>query len=72
MTKRFTMWRNTIVAETYIVEAESVEEARDKLFNGECYPISAEFIDWHGDNFEVEHVEELDPLYRMVKDYDPQ
>ena len=67
--KRFTMWRNAIIAETYIVEAESEEEARDKLFNGEVDPIDTEWIDWHGDNFEVEHVEELDPLYRMVKDY---
>lgn len=70
--KRFTMWRNSIVAETYIVEAESEEAAREKLFNGECDPVGTEFIDWATDNFEVEHVEELEPLYRMVKDYDTQ
>jgi hypothetical protein len=29
MTKRFTFWRNAIVAETYVVEAETEEEARD-------------------------------------------
>ncbi len=69
--KRFTMWRNSIVAETYIVEAESEEAAREQLMNGCCDPVSTEFIDWATDYFEVEHVEELDPLYRMVKDYDP-
>lgn len=67
--KRFTMWRNSIIAETYEVEAESEEAAREMLMNGLADPISTEFIDWATDYFEVEHVEELDPLYRMVKDY---
>ena len=67
--KRFTMWRNSIVAETYEFEAESEEAAREMLMNGLVDPISTEFIDWATDHFEVEHVEELDPLYRMVKDY---
>lgn len=66
--KRFTIWRNAIIAETYVVEAESEEAAREMLMNGCCDPIDTEFIDWHG-NWEVEDVEELDPLYRMVKDY---
>lgn len=67
--KRFTMWRNSIVAETYIVEAESEEQAREMLMNGEVEVFSEEWIDWATDRFEVEDVEELDPLYRMVKDY---
>ena len=29
--KKFTFWRNAIVAETYEVEAESEEEAREIL-----------------------------------------
>ncbi len=67
--KKFTFWRNCIVAETYEVEAESEEQAREKLFNGECDPVNSEWIDWHDRDFELEDVEELDPLYRMVKDY---
>lgn len=70
MAKKFTFWRNAIVAETYEVVAESEEEARELLFNGCCDPVHEEWIDWHSDNFEIEEVEELDPLYRMVKDYE--
>jgi len=67
--KQFTFWRNSIVAETYVFEAESEEQARDMLRNGEVEVYSEEWMDWATDNFELEHVEELDPLYRMVKDY---
>lgn len=68
--KKFTFWRNAIVAETYEVEAESEEAAREMLYNGAAGdPVHEEWIDWATDNFELEHVEELDPLYRMVKDF---
>lgn len=68
--KRFTFWRNSIVAETYVVEAESEEEAREMLWNGDMGdPVKEEWIDWDSRDFELEDVEELDPLYRMVKDY---
>jgi len=66
--KKFTIWRRTMNVETYIVEAESEEEAIDQLGNGCCDPVDTEFVDWI-DGWEIEHVEELDPLYRMVKDY---
>ena len=70
--KRFTFWRNAIVVETYEVEAESEEEAREMVWNGDCDgPARTEWMDWATDGFELEFVEELDPLYRMVKDYDP-
>ncbi len=69
MTKRYTFWRNAIVSETYVVEAESEEAARELLQNGEVEVFNEEWIDWATDNFELEHTEELDPLYRMVKDY---
>lgn len=68
--KRYTFWRNAVIAETYIVEAENEEIARDMLFNGAVDPVHTEWIDWQGDRFELEEVEELDPLYRMIKDYD--
>lgn len=69
--KKFTFWRNAIVAETYVFEAESEEQAREMLQNGEVEIYSEEWMDWATDTFELEDVVELDPLYRMVKDYDP-
>jgi len=69
--KKFTFWRNAIVAETYIFEAESEHDALEMLYHGEVEVFSEEWIDWHSDGYELEHVEELDPLYKMVKDYDP-
>jgi hypothetical protein len=70
--KRFTFWRNAIVSETYIVEAETEEAAREMLRDGSVDVFSEEWIDWATDDFELEDTEELDPLYRMVKEYDPQ
>lgn len=67
--KRFTFWRNAIVCESYEVTADSEEEAREILMNGQN-PVHSEWIDWQTDNFEVESVEILDPLYKMVKNYE--
>ena len=55
---KYTFWRNAIIAETYIVEAATEEEARQKLWDGECDPFTEEWIDWHSDNFELEDVED--------------
>lgn len=68
MPKKFTFWRNAIVAETYEVEAESEDEARE-IVRDAAGPDHEEWIDWLTDDFELESVEELDPLYCMVKDY---
>jgi len=67
--KKFTFWRNAIIAETYIVEAESEDAAREMIRDGSVEVFSEEWIDWATGDFELEDVEELDPLYRMVKDY---
>ncbi len=67
--KKFTFWRNAIVAETYIVEADTEEAAREMIRDGSVDVFSEEWIDWATGDFELEDVEELDPLYRMVKDY---
>ena len=32
-------------------------------------PVRTEWMGWDSDSFELETVEELDPLYRMVRDY---
>ena len=69
--KKFTFWRNAIVSELYVVDAATEEQAREMLQNGEVEVFSEEWVDWATDNFELEHVEIIDPLYRMVKDYDP-
>ena len=66
--KKFTFWRNSIVAETFVVEAETEEEARE-IVRDAPGPVHEERIDWLSDDFELEGVEEIDPLYRMVKDY---
>jgi DNA-dependent RNA polymerase auxiliary subunit epsilon len=67
--KKFTFWRNSIVSESFYVEAETEEEAREKLDRCEYDSEVSEFIDWATDDFVLEDTEELDPLYRMVKDY---
>ena len=69
--KKFTFWRNAIISETYVVECETEEEAREMLWNGKVEVFTEAWVDWATDDFELEHVEIIDPLYRMVKDYDP-
>ena len=69
--KKFTFWRNAIISETYVIECETEEQAREMLWNGKVEVFTEEWMDWATDDFELEHVEIIDPLYRMVKDYDP-
>ena len=67
--KRFTFWRNAIVAEVYVVECESEEQAREMLLNGEVEVHSEEWMDWDTRDFELEHEEIIDPLYLMIKQH---
>jgi hypothetical protein len=67
--KKFTFWRNSIVSELYVVEAATEDAAREMLHNGEVDVHSEEWMDWATDDYELEHVEIIDPLYKMVKDY---
>ena len=67
--KKFTFWRNAIISELYVVDAATEEEARVMLQNGEVEVFNEEWMDWATDDFELEHVEIIDPLYRMVKDH---
>jgi hypothetical protein len=53
-----------------VVDAATEEEAREQLQAGEVEVFSEEWMDWATDDFELEHVEIIDPLYRMVKDYE--
>jgi hypothetical protein len=68
--KRFTFWRNAIISELYVVDAATEEAAREMLQAGEVEVFNEEWVDWATDDFELEHVEIVDPLYRMVKDYE--
>lgn len=70
MPKRYTVWRKTMQIETYEVEAESYAQAIEQLNNGCHDPVGTEWVDWI-DNWQLEEIEELEPLYRMVKDYNP-
>ena len=68
--KKFTFWRIATVCEYHEVEAETEEQARDMMCDtGD--PVHTEWMEWATRDWELEDVEELDPLYRMVKDYDP-
>ena len=67
--KRFTFWRNAIVAEVYVVQCESEEQAREMLLNGEVEVHSEEWMDWATRDFELEHEEIIDPLYLMIKQH---
>jgi hypothetical protein len=67
--KKFTFWRNAIISELYVVDAATEEAAREMLQNGEVEVFNEEWVDWATDDFELEHVEIIDPLYRMVKDF---
>jgi hypothetical protein len=69
MSKKFTFWRNAVIAETYEVTADSEEAAREQLMNGTVEPVITEFMDWYTDDFQLEETEELDPLYVMVKEH---
>lgn len=53
-----------------MVECETEEQARTMLQNGEVEVFSEEWMDWATDDFELEHIEIVDPLYRMVKDFE--
>jgi len=68
--KRFTYWRNAIISEIYVVEAATEEAALEMLNNGEVEVFNEEWVDWATWHYELEHVEIIDPLYRMVKDYE--
>jgi hypothetical protein len=67
--KKFTYWRNAIICEFYEVEAENEEKAYQQLMDGYHDPVNTEWVDWATGTYEIEDIEELDPLYRMVKDY---
>jgi hypothetical protein len=55
---KYTFWRNAIIAEIYEVTAATEEEAREKLWNGECDPVNTDWVDWATGSYELEEVED--------------
>ncbi len=72
---KFYVSRRAYYDEVYTVEADSEDEARDIAMNGDINyekdVVRTEFIDWADDEWYIDDREPIDPLYVMVKDYDP-
>lgn len=70
---KFTLCRAAVIDEYYEIEADSEEEAKSICYDGGYgEPVRTEFVDWRDDEWSAVDCEELEPLYRMVKEYDPQ
>lgn len=71
---RFTVARRSIIEETFTVEADSWDEALERAGNGEYddNSVQQEWLDWYDDTFSTTDIEPepLDPLYKMVKEYE--
>ena len=65
----FQISRRCIMLETYFVQADSEEEAMELAYDGNAGDPQMEWIDWMDDCYEVDDVEIIDPLYKMVKEY---
>lgn len=66
---RYEFYRRSITCETYFIEADSEDEARQILEDGDIPEPCLEFVDWMDDDYTLEDSECIDPLYRMVKDH---
>lgn len=71
---KFYMSRTSLISETFEVEADSEEEARELGFNGEVdngNPVHTEWLDYADDEWSVDECVCIDPLYVMVKEFKP-
>jgi hypothetical protein len=69
---KFTVARTAVIEEYYEIEADSEEEALSIAYDGEYGdPVRTVFIDWRDDEWSAVDCEDLEPLYQMVKNYDP-
>lgn len=68
---KFVFARASIIDEYYEIEADTEEEAMEIAYDGNYgEPVRTEFIDWRDDEWTVVDREIVDPLYKMVKEYD--
>lgn len=69
---KFTLCRAAVIDEYYEIEADSEEEALEIAYDGGLEdPVRTEFVDWRDDEYSAVDCEDIEPLYRMVKDYGP-
>ena len=74
MTKayKFTFFRKSIFEETFVVEADTEEEARELMQDGGYPdPVATEWVDWYEDEFGTDPdfpPEPQCPLYQMIKE----
>jgi hypothetical protein len=69
---KFLMSRTSPIQESFWVEADSEEEAKELGFDGEVDngdPDRREWISYYDDEWSIDETECIDPLYRMVKGY---
>ena len=68
---KFTFSRRSLVNEVYEVEADSETEAFEVMSEGSYgNPVETEYIEWYDDDFEMDHKECIDPLVRMIENYE--
>ena len=57
--RKFTFTRSAIVQETYVIEAETQDEAYDIIRDNPDQPVvDSEFLDWYTDDFVLDEVED--------------
>jgi hypothetical protein len=67
---KYILVRAAVIDEYYEIEADSESEALEIAYDGGYGdPVKTEFVDWRDDSYQVADVEEIEPLYRMIKDY---
>lgn len=67
---KYILVRAAVIDEYYEVEADSEAEAIEMAVDGDLGdPIKTDFVDWRDDEYQVCDTEEIEQLYRMVKDY---
>jgi hypothetical protein len=68
---KYILVRAAVIDEYYEVEADSEAEALEMAIDGDLAdPIKTDFVDWRDDEYQICDTEEIEPLYRMVKDYE--
>lgn len=70
MANTYTFQRRAIYWEEEIVEADTFEEARDRVENGDSDELNIQdFYDYYDDDYELVEEKINDPLVNMVKAY---
>lgn len=72
MANTYTFQRRAIYWEEEIVEADTVEEAWEKVENGDADELHiSDFHDYWDEEYELIDEEIVDPLVEMIKKYKP-